>query len=104
MMHSWPGNVRELRTAVERAMILEETSQLTPTSLPVSLATPGAGNGMHPHLTFQIPDEGISLEENERNLVVRAVEKTGDNQTQAARLLSITRDALRYKMKKFNLK
>jgi len=103
MSHSWPGNVRELRNAVERAMILEETSQLTPSSLPVSLATPG-GDGLHPHLAFQIPDEGISLEENERNLVVRALEKTGGNQTQAARLLSITRDTLRYKMKKFNLK
>ena len=104
MMHSWPGNVRELRNAVERAMILEETSQLTPNGLPVSLGNPGAGNGMHPHLTLQIPDEGISLEENERNLVVRALEKTAGNQTQAARLLSITRDTLRYKMKKFNLK
>jgi len=102
--HSWPGNVRELRNAVERAMILEETSQLTPTSLPVSLATPGSSDGMHPHSAFQIPDEGISLEENERNLVVRALEKTGGNQTQAARLLSITRDTLRYKMKKFSLK
>jgi transcriptional regulator with PAS, ATPase and Fis domain len=104
MMHSWPGNVRELRNAVERAMILEETSQLTPNGLPVSLGNPGAGNGMHAHLTLQIPDEGISLEENERNLVVRALEKTAGNQTQAARLLSITRDTLRYKMKKFNLK
>jgi PAS domain S-box-containing protein len=104
MMHSWPGNVRELRNAVERAMILEETSQLTPNGLPVSLGNPGAGNGMHPHLTLQIPDEGISLEENERNLVVRALEKTAGNQTQAARVLSITRDTLRYKMKKFNLK
>ncbi len=100
--HPWPGNVRELRNAIERAMILEETSQLTPSSLPVSLATPG--DGTHPHLAFQIPDEGISLEENERNLVMRALEKTGGNQTQAARLLSITRDTLRYKMKKFNLK
>jgi transcriptional regulator with PAS, ATPase and Fis domain len=104
LAHPWPGNVRELRNAVERAMILEETAHLTPLSLPVALASPGAGESTHPRLAFQIPDEGISLEENERNLVVRALEKTGGNQTQAARLLGITRDTLRYKMKKFNLK
>jgi DNA-binding protein Fis len=51
-----------------------------------------------------IPSEGISLEDNERMLVTRALEKTNGNQTQAARLLKITRDTLRYKMKKFNLK
>ena len=97
--------VRELRNAVERAMILEETALLTPSSLPVTLVSPAVGGekGL-PLLAFQIPDEGISLEENERNLVARALEKTNGNQTQAARLLSITRDTLRYKMKKFNLK
>jgi PAS domain S-box-containing protein len=105
LSHQWPGNVRELRNAVERAMILEETALLTPSSLPVSLINPGSSpDGAFPQLAFQIPDEGISLEENERNLVVRALEKTSGNQTQAARLLSITRDTLRYKMKKFNLK
>jgi PAS domain S-box-containing protein len=105
MTHLWPGNVRELRNAIERAMILEETPLLTPSSLPVSLVSPGAsGDGVHPQLAYQIPDEGISLEENERSLVVRALEKTSGNQTQAARLLSITRDTLRYKMKKFSLK
>jgi len=103
--HSWPGNVRELRNAIERAMILEESSWLTPASLPVSVMTPGGGvETSHKQLSYQLPDEGISLEENERNLVVRALEKTGGNQTQAARLLSITRDTLRYKMKKFSLK
>jgi PAS domain S-box-containing protein len=103
--HPWPGNVRELRNAIERAMILEESAILTPASLPVSLGSlAGSADGVHSSLGYQIPDEGISLEENERNLVVRALEKTGGNQTQAARLLSITRDTLRYKMKKFNLK
>jgi DNA-binding protein Fis len=50
-----------------------------------------------------LPDDGMSLEDNERSLLVRALEKTGRNQTQAARLLKITRDTLRYKMKKFKL-
>jgi two-component system response regulator AtoC len=47
--------------------------------------------------------DGMSLEDNERSLLVRALEKTSGNQTQAARLLRVTRDTLRYKMKKFNL-
>ena len=102
--HSWPGNVRELRNAVERAMILEESSLLTPSSLPVTVNAPLSDGAVPDHASFHIPDEGISLEESERTLVVRALEKTGGNQTQAARLLKITRDTLRYKMKKFNLK
>ena len=100
-----PGNVRELRNAIERAMILEESALLTTSSLPVTINHPlGAGDGTPTRLSYQIPDEGISLEENERTLVARALEKTGGNQTQAARLLRITRDTLRYKMKKFHLK
>ncbi len=54
--------------------------------------------------TSEIPADGLSLEDNERSLLVRALEKTDGNQTQAARLLRITRDTLRYKMKKFNLR
>jgi DNA-binding NtrC family response regulator len=104
MAHSWPGNVRELRNAVERAMILEESALLTTGSLPVTLTNPLGGEGASQRMSFQIPEEGISLEDNERSLVVRALEKTAGNQTQAARLLRITRDTLRYKMKKFNLK
>ncbi|MBK9169521.1 MAG: sigma 54-interacting transcriptional regulator [Bryobacterales bacterium] len=104
--HDWPGNVRELRNAVERSMILEESSRLTPSSLPfeishsdgVPLVAAAAA------ASFQLPDDGLSLEENERMLLARALEKTAGNQTQAARLLRITRDTLRYKMKKFNLR
>jgi DNA-binding protein Fis len=53
---------------------------------------------------LEIPTDGLSLEENERSLLAKALEKTNGNQTQAARLLRITRDTLRYKMKKFNLR
>lgn len=103
LAHNWPGNVRELRNAVERAMILEESSLLTAASLPLAITHPD-GRDASPSRRVEIPDEGMSLEENERTLLARALEKTGGNQTQAARLLRITRDTLRYKMKKFNLK
>jgi PAS domain S-box-containing protein len=102
--HDWPGNVRELRNAIERAMILEESSMITPPSLPIAISRPETGTVLPVPASAGIPSEGLSLEDNEKNLLFRALEKTNGNQTQAARLLRITRDTLRYKMKKFNLK
>ena len=105
MAHDWPGNVRELRNAIERAMILEEGPSITTASLPISIARPDNGAPLGgATLDMAIPTDGLSLEDNERSLLVRALEKTEGNQTQAARLLRITRDTLRYKMKKFNLR
>ena len=63
-----------------------------------------AGGAALAPATVEIPSDGLSLEDNERSLLARALEKTNGNQTQAARLLRITRDTLRYKMKKFNLR
>jgi len=103
LTHDWAGNVRELRNAIERAMILEEGSRITAASLPISISHAG------PRLTAAtpsapgVPDDEMSLEESERTLLARALTKTNGNQTQAARLLKVTRDTLRYKMKKFNL-
>jgi len=116
--HSWPGNVRELKNTIERAMILEEEQYLRPVYLPFSVAETGGltafertapaekgqvlSNGrMLPKL--YIPDGGTSLEEVERAMVEIAMRKASGNQTQAAKLLDISRDALRYKLKKFGL-
>ena len=104
LSHSWPGNVRELRNAIERAMILEESSLITPPSLPIAISHPDGGSSGSIASISEIPTDGMSLEDNERSLLARALEKTNGNQTQAARLLRITRDTLRYKMKKFNLR
>ena len=102
--HDWPGNVRELRNAIERSMILEDSARITPPSLPIAIARPDPGAPVAVPINLDAPGDGLSLEDNERNLLVRALEKTAGNQTQAARLLRITRDTLRYKMKKFNLR
>ena len=104
LSHDWPGNVRELRNAIERAMILEESTFITPASLPIAVTHPDGPMIAAAAPRGEIPAEGLSLEDNERMLLARALEKTGGNQTQAARLLRITRDTLRYKMKKFNLR
>jgi PAS domain S-box-containing protein len=104
LSHDWPGNVRELRNAIERSMILEESALITPPSLPISISRPDPNQPLAATPNLEIPTDGLSLEDNERNLLARALEKTDGNQTQAARLLRITRDTLRYKMKKFNLR
>jgi two-component system, NtrC family, response regulator AtoC len=104
LQHDWPGNVRELRNAIERAMILEESALITPPSLPISISRPEPGSAAAQPVSMEIPGDGLSLEDNERSLLAKALEKTNGNQTQAARLLRITRDTLRYKMKKFNLR
>jgi two-component system, NtrC family, response regulator AtoC len=102
--HDWPGNVRELRNAIERAMILEESRQITPASLPMSVNEHPVAMAMAVNAPAAMPDSGLSLAEHERMLLAQALEKANGNQTQAARLLHITRDTLRYKMKKFNLR
>jgi DNA-binding NtrC family response regulator len=116
--HNWPGNVRELKNSIERAMILEDETLLRPVYLPFSVAESGgrtafertapADSGQQlangrtlPRL--YIPEGGTSLEEVERAMVELAMRQANSNQTQAARLLDISRDALRYKLKKFGL-
>ncbi len=98
LAHDWPGNVRELRNAIERAMILEDSRMITPTSLPLALDHPAIAAAP------AAATSGLSLYEQERRLLMEALEKTGGNQTKAAKLLDITRDTLRYKMKKFQLR
>ncbi len=92
--YDWPGNVRELRNMMERAMVLEETDWIQPSSLQLE------GRVQPPPI--EGPQAG-TLEQAERSLLVQALERAEGNQTRAAVLLGISRDALRYKMKKFNL-
>jgi two-component system, NtrC family, response regulator AtoC len=119
LQHAWPGNVRELKNSIERAMILEDEPFLRPVYLPFSVSEAQAGltafertaahdngqvlpNGRSlPRL--YIPEGGTSLEEVERAMVELAMKQANSNQTHAAKLLDISRDALRYKLKKFGL-
>jgi DNA-binding NtrC family response regulator len=115
--------VRELKNAIERAMILEDDTLIRPLYLPFQVTSQSAipssmdafpdarvsesrwtelpSGRLLPVL--EIPARGTSLEEVERELVHLALKQTSGNQTHAAHLLDISRDALRYKMKKFGL-
>jgi two-component system, NtrC family, response regulator AtoC len=101
--YDWPGNVRELKNVIERAMILESEDILLLEHLPVELvggllpaASPAAS-------TINIPTEGMSLEKVEEELVKQALAAAGGNQSKAADLLGVQRDAFRRRMKKFGL-
>ena len=100
--YSWPGNVRELRNVLERAIILEDTQEIRPEHLPVeirgSAQPPGGGDGI-----IRLPAEGLCMEDIERNVIEQALTRTGGNVAHAARLLGLSRDTLRYRMKKYDL-
>jgi DNA-binding NtrC family response regulator len=101
LTYSWPGNIRELRNVVERALILERSSRIEATSL--ILDQSGFGPADPPGQESASPGEIIPLDKMERDLVSRAMQAAGNNQTRAAELLGVTRDQLRYRLKKFDL-
>jgi len=92
--YHWPGNVRELKNVIERAVILTSSSILDVQDL----ALRGTGEGL-------IPDRpsSLNLEEMEGALISEALKRTGDNQSRAAKLLGISRDTLRYRMKRHGM-
>ncbi|HBB98643.1 MAG TPA: DNA-binding response regulator [Blastocatellia bacterium] len=102
--YDWPGNVRELRNVIERAMILEDDDVITMKYIP----RPVSGGASLDHSSpdgrgaelFHLPPGGVSLDEVEMSLVRQAIDRSGGNQTKAAEMLSISRDQLRYRLKK----
>jgi transcriptional regulator with PAS, ATPase and Fis domain len=105
MRYHWPGNVRELRNVIERAMILETKETLDVEDLPSEIREVRSGepNGEPAGPGFALPDSGYALKQMEKEMLRQALQKTGGNQSRAASLLNISRDALRYKMKKYGL-
>ena len=106
LSYSWPGNVRELKNAVERAMILDIDTELLPEHLPQEVVEnrQAAATGKPVSLEgFMIPDSGISMEDVEHALIEKALEISDGNQTRAAQLLKMPRDAFRRRMKRFGI-
>jgi len=101
--YSWPGNVRELRNTVERVVVLETSDVLLPEHLPKEILGKTRRTARRGAELISIPDEGLSLEEVEKSLILQALEKAGGNKTRAAKLLNLTYDTLRYQIKKFGL-
>jgi DNA-binding NtrC family response regulator len=102
--YDWPGNVRELRNVIERALILEDADEITTEYLPGGLLAPAriaqSATERSNEARFVLPEHGISLDEAELSFVRQAIQRSGGNQTRAAELLGISRDQLRYRLKK----
>ena len=90
--YPWAGNIRELQHTVEKAVILCDTPQITPATLLLRPGTPGPAD-----------DGNTTLEQMERTMIARAVERCGGNLTEVARQLGITRQTLYNKIKRYGL-
>jgi two-component system NtrC family response regulator len=99
-LYAWPGNIRELENVVERALVLDRDGAIGLDDLPDRLRVREHGLG---RLRIELPDEGLSLETVERDLLQAALERHDWNQTKAAAYLDITRSALLYRMQKFGI-
>lgn len=100
LKYSWPGNVRELENLAERTVVMSQTGIVTTEDLPEKI-TSNAGNGGN--ALIELPDEGINLENVERELIERAYAKCDYNQSKAARFLGITRNTLLYRFEKYGI-
>jgi len=101
LAYGWPGNIRELENAVERGMILCEGSLITAGCLPPSLHAIGdvqAGASSDENLSIKKAENVM-----ERDLIRKALVKTGGNRTQAAKILEISHRSLLYKLKEFGI-
>lgn len=98
--YDWPGNVRELENLVEHAVVLGRSGEIRPDDLPAHIRQ---AKSRVTSISLKLPDEGIDLEEVEKEILVQALEKHQWNQTRAARYLNISRKTLIYRMEKFGL-
>jgi len=104
--YNWPGNVRELKNVVERCVVLSSSELVSLENVPLELGAKGAlpfvERRQNPRLI--LPEKGISLDDVEKDLIRQALDRAGNNQTKAAKLLNMSYDTLRYQIKKYNLK
>ncbi|KPK85898.1 MAG: hypothetical protein AMJ81_02420 [Phycisphaerae bacterium SM23_33] len=98
LQHDWPGNVRELRNVIDRALILEKTDRIQPSSIIIEPRPDADAEHAEP----ASPDE-FSLEAAEREFIIRALKETGWQRTRAAALLGITRATLYAKLKRYGI-
>lgn len=107
-LYDWPGNVRELRNVIERAIVLEEGDVISGRCLPAGILPNPKVKPSRLELVnidsadsaFNLPSDGISLEQLETSLMKQALAQCHGNQTRAAKLLGLTRDQFRYRWKK----
>ena len=98
LAYAWPGNVRELRNVIERAMLFARGPVLEAEDIQLTRTA-----GREPDAAFTIPAGGLNWEELEKSILAQALERCRNNQSAAAKLLSLSRDTFIYRLKKFGL-
>lgn len=98
-IYNWPGNVRELENTVERLLIMRNSDTITVDELPAKFRKERKTEST----IIRLPEEGYSLEQLEREIVVEALERNAWNQTAAARFLRIPRHTLIYRIEKYGI-
>jgi two-component system response regulator AtoC len=102
MLHDWPGNVRELENCIERSIVMGEGDTIMPSDLPTAISDE-AGKLTDNEIIDEIPANGVSLDQIEKNLMIKALDQSKWNQTEAAKMLGITRRKLQYRMDKYGI-
>ncbi|HJR78125.1 MAG TPA: sigma-54 dependent transcriptional regulator [Nitrospiraceae bacterium] len=104
--YPWPGNVRELHNVVEWITISCKSGEIRPEHLPPTIKSTEKEQGtvVEPIDQRSLLSFGLSVEELEKAMLQEALQKTGGNISEASRLLKVTRNTLRYRMAKYNLK
>ena len=100
--YAWPGNVRELRTAVEHAVVLGRGDMIELAGLPQSVQSRGVIQH-EKQWTQPLVDKGVTLEEAEKQLIIRTLKECRGNRTTAARKIGISRRTLHRKLNRYGL-
>lgn len=102
--YTWPGNVRELRNAIEKAVLFETSGKITINNFKIAgLDSSKNINFLISSSNFNLPLDGISLREIEKALIENALISTRGNQSKAAKLLKISRETFKYRMRKYGI-
>lgn len=100
MNYNWPGNVRQLEAVIERAVILSDGDVLGADSLPTEIMTKPITLG---RFDFELPEDGISFEEFEKEMLIKAMSKANGVLGRAAGLLGMSYRTLQYRLNKFGI-
>ena len=101
--YGWPGNVRELRNLLERLVLLTPKGEpIKPADLPPEIRY-ARGSDALGRARFELPPGGVVLDTLERDLVVQALERTQNNVSSAAKLVGLSRDTMRYRLKRWGI-
>ncbi len=98
--YHWPGNVRELEYSILRAVLFAEGDVILPKHLPEEVQSPANVEGT-PHNTLNFPSVNVTMKEMEKELILKTLERLGNNRTLTAQSLGISLRSLQYKLKSY---